>query len=372
MCNRNIFLIGGIMRINKIILLLIFIFVSSCIRNNINTSDTDIDIIIDSISSNNITPKKTYCLFPGNEDTTADNLQYMEFSEFIHEALTHNGYKYVSDINKADTAVYLAYGVGAPKTNIYTKTTPIYGVTGVSSSTTYGSISASGNISATTTYSPTYGITGAITSTGTYSTYFKYLIVDAYDVDRSGGGNKLRQLFKTTVSYSNISDDLRRYFPIMAIASIPYIGTDTKAKIKISFGENELGMYLSKKNLQFSDNVVIDTRSGLMWAKNANLPGKCVNWENANIFVSNLEYSGYKDWRLPTNEELNSIAKYGGSSPYEGLNNIGFNNVQYDYYWSSSRSENTNRAWVYGMDDPNKYEFRKFRRYCVWPVRYIK
>jgi len=51
---------------------------------------------------------------------------------------------------------------------------------------------------------------------------------------------------------------------------------------------------------------------------------------------SNLDYGGYRDWRLPTIQELQSIAKFGGTNAADGLNEIGFSDVQWDYYWSSS------------------------------------
>jgi hypothetical protein len=61
-----------------------------------------------------------------------------------------------------------------------------------------------------------------------------------------------------------------------------------------------------------------------MWAKNANLTGKCMPWEEAKKYVSTLDYGDYRDWRLPTNEELESMAKFGGPNPADGLNELDF------------------------------------------------
>lgn len=351
----------------KVYILLILILLSGCVKRQ---ADTYIQLAIDSISSNEIVPKKAYYLFPGNPDTTLDNLEFKEFSEYIQQALSYHGYKRVNDIDKADTAIYLAYGIGPAETHTYTKTTPTFGITGVSSSTTYGSINSQGSFSGTTLYNPTYGITGTITSVGTYSTYFKYLVIDAYDVDRSGGSNKLRQIFKTTVTNDNRNDDLRNSLPFMAIESTPYIGTNTKNKIDIIISRTDLGRHLSKHFLQFSGNTVLDVQSGLMWTKNANLPGKCMSWEEAKKYVSNLDYGGYRDWRLPTIQELESMAKYGGPNSADGLNEIGFSDVQWDYYWSSSQSTSyPTWAWMFAMNGFYRYENYKSRNYRVWPVR---
>jgi len=351
----------------KVCVLLILILISGCVKRQL---DTYIQLTIDSISSDEIVPKKAYYLFPGNQDTTLDNLEFKEFSEYIHQALSSHGYKLVNDIDKADTAIYLAYGIGAPETHTYTKTTPTFGVTGVSSSTTHGSISSTGNFSATTTYNPTYGITGSSTSVGTYSTYFKYLVIDAYDVDRSGGSSKLRQIFKTTITNDNTNDDLRSFFPNMAIASTQYIGTNTRQKIEISFSRTDYGRQLSKLILQFSGNTVSNIRTGLMWTKNANLAGKRMTWEEAKQYVSNLDYGGYRDWRLPTIQELQSIAKFGGTNAADGLNEIGFSDVQWDYYWSSSPGDSFPKcAWMFAMNGSYGYEAYKSKNYRVWPVR---
>jgi formylglycine-generating enzyme required for sulfatase activity len=61
-----------------------------------------------------------------------------------------------------------------------------------------------------------------------------------------------------------------------------------------------------------------------MWAKNANLTGKCMLWEEAKKYVSTLDYGDYRDWRLPTNEELESMAKFGEPNPADGLNELDF------------------------------------------------
>jgi hypothetical protein len=48
-----------------------------------------------------------------------------------------------------------------------------------------------------------------------------------------------------------------------------------------------------------------DPATGLMWTRKDN--GSDVDWNQADAYCSNLQLAGYKDWRLPTIEELQGI-----------------------------------------------------------------
>lgn len=56
-----------------------------------------------------------------------------------------------------------------------------------------------------------------------------------------------------------------------------------------------------------------DPDTGLMWAKKDN--GSDVNWRQANEYCSKLELASYKDWRLPTLEELQAMDDPKASHP---------------------------------------------------------
>ena len=63
------------------------------------------------------------------------------------------------------------------------------------------------------------------------------------------------------------------------------------------------------------DGTVTDSKTGLMWTKNANIIGDTVLFHQALNYVNGMNegnYSnfGFTDWRLPTLRELQSLIEY--------------------------------------------------------------
>lgn len=195
---------------------------------------------VDSIG--NAKENKTYILLPGNKDTKADDLQFKEYTIYINRALQTKGFVPAENFQTANVAIFLGYGIGNPKERQYTYSLPIWGQTGVSSSYTTGTVSSYGgygSYSGTTTYTPTYGVTGSTTHLGSYTTYFRFMLLYAVDLDEYKNSKKEVQLWKTTVTSSGSSGDLRRVFPILVAASKDYIATNTGKKVKVNLLEED-------------------------------------------------------------------------------------------------------------------------------------
>ena len=197
---------------------------------------------VDSISAPEAATKTKYILLPGVKDVEVGDLQYREYAAYVERALTSQGYTKASSFAEADIAIFLGYGIGDPETHQFTYSLPTYGQTGVSSSNTYGTAHTYGNTatySGTTTYTPTYGVTGSTTHIGTRTTYFRYMWLDAVDLDEYRKTEKEIQLWKTTVTSSGSSGDLRQVFPILVAASKPHIGSSTGKKVKVILSEGD-------------------------------------------------------------------------------------------------------------------------------------
>jgi hypothetical protein len=91
-----------------------------------------------------------------------------------------------------------------------------------------------------------------------------------------------------------------------------------------------------------------DPTTGLMWTKQDN--GSDVDWNQASTYCSNLQLAGYKDWRLPTLEELQGIDD--PSVSLQAMNDFGAVKVHVKgnlkltgWQWSSIQGDAPGKPW---------------------------
>ena len=97
-----------------------------------------------------------------------NSLEYSTYQYLIRSELSRFQYKETT-LEEAEVFVIFGYLIGSGKEKI--GSIPVYGQTGVSSSTTYGTITMYGNYatySGYTSYTPTYGVTGSKNYTYTH------------------------------------------------------------------------------------------------------------------------------------------------------------------------------------------------------------
>jgi hypothetical protein len=199
-------------------------------------------VSVDSISAPEASLKKKYILLPGLKDIEPSDLQFKEYAGYVEKALTSMGFARTDSIEDANVAIFVVYGIGDPQEHQYIYSLPVWGQTGISSSTTYGTLSTYGGYGSyygTTTYTPKYGITGYTTHTGNYTTYFRFFILDAVDLEEYKRSQKVVQLWQTTVTSTGSSGDLRRVFPVLVAAAKPYIGANTGKQVEVTLTEND-------------------------------------------------------------------------------------------------------------------------------------
>jgi hypothetical protein len=217
-----------------IIFIFIFlVFISGC--------GLTYQINVNSINAPNADVIKKYILLSGLKDVRLTSLQFREYANYVDKALISRGFIKTDSVRDAKLAIFMRYGIKYLGKDQKTIPFPVWGQTGVSSSTTSGMLSAygdHGSYHSTTTYLPTYGITGHIPVTITNETYFSFLKLEAYDANEFKRSKNLIQLWKTMVSSYTSKGDLREDMPVLVTAVKPYIGSNTGKTIEIKLNEN--------------------------------------------------------------------------------------------------------------------------------------
>lgn len=89
--------------------------------------------------------------------------------------------------------------------------------------------------------------------------------------------------------------------------------------------------------------AVSDNRTGLMWASDGQGPGcmdgRLVNWHEALRWVGGLDFAGFRDWRLPSEDELRMIGRLSAEERERA-----FPNTPLEVYWSEVPDTDVNRA----------------------------
>jgi hypothetical protein len=128
----------------------------------------------------------------------------------------------------------------------------------------------------------------------------------------------------------------------------------------------EIRFMLSKDGV-----AVSDTRTGLMWTRDADILKQRIDLDQAKLWVTHLDIGGHRDWRVPRREDLLELAKSGVERPAESLNGGAFYNVKSGSYWSITTHENNPEFawWVVDMYSGGEFNLNKSDRSYVWPVR---
>jgi hypothetical protein len=135
-----------------------------------------------------------------------------------------------------------------------------------------------------------------------------------------------------------------------------------------------------KSGVRFIDNkngTIADTKTGLIWVKNphTDLPEKFkdkINWQTAVDACKELKFAGYKDWRLPTVEELRELVDYslGAKDNEPAIDTKFFPDTKYSWYWTlTSCAWNSGSAWCVGFYFGDVGSDGKDYSFYVRPVR---
>jgi hypothetical protein len=145
-----------------------------------------------------------------------------------------------------------------------------------------------------------------------------------------------------------------------------------------------LGACASKPNFVFLEKTAVDQNTGLIWARNANLPGRQLIWRgDDNVYeymkrLNETNYAGYADWRVPSKEEFAKLIEYAKAMgydqskmdtwPFQKLRQMGFIDVRDYEYWTSTRQSPT-EMWTADLTNGVIAPKTESKPYNLWPVR---
>lgn len=167
------------------------------------------NITIDSIGSAS-PAKQSYFLLPGDKNVNGEDLQFKEYVSYVNYALTNQGFVPAESFEKANIGIFLNYGISGPQESRI-------------------------STSLARKVAPTLPLPDYVKRT----TYSRYMILEAVDLVEYRTTGKTAQLWKTTVTSTGSSGDLRRVFPVLVVASSQYIATNTGQRINVVLDETD-------------------------------------------------------------------------------------------------------------------------------------
>lgn len=160
-----------------------------------------------------------------------ENLRYKEAADYVRTALSGKGLYEAPNAEKADMVVELDFGMEAARSKVERVSVPVYAQVG--GSVRYESVpvtDARGNTTHRTVAvyeAPRNELMGYDEQPRLVSVYEKYLKISARENKPAAEGRPPAELWSIHASAEDESKDLRKYLPIMASATMDYIGADT-------------------------------------------------------------------------------------------------------------------------------------------------
>lgn len=169
-----------------------------------------------------------YVLRNGNIKNGEDDLFFREYSRYFIPILAEKGYQQVDSREQADLEIFLRYTVSKGSTGISTFTHPVYETIG-GNTINIVETKTDGSGGTTTTRStvhipPQTVYVGTAVESHSYTLYTSNVALEAYSLKSAE-----KILWKTLISCTDESNDLRALMPVLATAAAPYLAANSGA-----------------------------------------------------------------------------------------------------------------------------------------------
>lgn len=194
---------------------------------------------------------------PGNATLDPDSLAYREAERFVKTALSGKGLYEAPSPEMADMLVSLDYGISAPIPTVVARSDSRYSVEPGLSVPVRQEIGSDGNggfIYGTVMVppaAPTLKPGKVSTYSVTVITYVKHLRLTAENSQNPANGQPPREIWRVDVTSEGENRDLRKALPVLAAATIEFIGKDTSGEktIKLKDADKDGPIAFVKKGL---------------------------------------------------------------------------------------------------------------------------
>ena len=212
------------------------------------------EVKVDSLAKPNAEDAIAYKIHSANPEVSEDSLRHKEAVGFVRTALSGKGMYETTDVSRADMVVDVDYGVGPPKLHHETVSEPIY-VTlpgEVRTERVQVGTDRNGNpIYQTVTVQdpPRTELLGYRDRVITTVVYEKHLRLSARENKPASEGRPPSEIWTVDVTSEGESHDMRRTLPILAAASIDYVGKDSHGQKTIRLKDTDKDVAFIKKGM---------------------------------------------------------------------------------------------------------------------------
>lgn len=181
-----------------------------------------------------------------------DTLRHREAAAYVRTALAGKGLHEVATPREASLTISLDYGVGPPVSRPELVSEPVYVY--VPGRYRYERIHAGTDRNGNPVYQTVVVQEPSRSEFAGYSeywitvtTYEKYLRLKAVENHAAPSGQPPAEVWNVEITSNGESQDIRKALPILAAASIDYIGKDTKGPKKVRLKDTDQGLSAVKK-----------------------------------------------------------------------------------------------------------------------------
>ena len=215
---------------------------------------TTYEVKVDSLAKPNADEAISYKIHNTNPQISEDSLRNKEAVGFVRTALSGKGMYETTDAEKADLVLDVDYGVGPPQIRHETVSEPIYiTVPGeVRTERVQVGTDRNGNpIYQTVTYQdpPRTEFAGYRDYVITTVVYEKFLHMAAHENKPATEGRPPSEVWTVDVTSEGQSKDLRRTLPVLAAATIDYVGKDSHGQKVIHLKDSDKDVAFVKKGM---------------------------------------------------------------------------------------------------------------------------